>query len=697
MVSDPAVAPSSACPAAEELTAFTRGQLPPQRLETIAEHLDSCTSCASALHAVQVMDALIDQLRGEPERALLDEPACSQLQERACAIPRGQHDVQTVSDAQPARRPSGPPLPADFGAYVLLEELGHGGMGIVYKARHRRLDKLVALKLVRAGVYASTEERTRFEREARAIARIRHPHVVQIFDFGEQQGQLFFSMELLEAGTLTRRLRGQPLPQREAAELVRTLALAVAEAHRLGVWHRDLKPGNVLFAADGPVKITDFGLAKVLDDAGSDTCSEAILGTPAYMAPEQARGETRKIGPSADVYALGAILYETLTGRPLFQGETRSHMLALVRDREPDAPSHHQPGLARDLEAICLKCLEKEPGQRYPSAAELADDLDRWLSGETTRARPQKWPMRLWRSIRRRPRVVSAAALLLLLAIALLAGLWYRDPERPRRAIEAELARGRSQTLIGETGLPVWYRWQMGGEATHIDRAPDSACSLHTWTRSLLELVRDPQLETYRFRVEVRHEKSNQPGNVGLYFAHRTFQAGPDVVHYYGWLAFDDINDERVTFKNAVPNMPNPQPAPTGNPVFLRPEFYSVGAQGEDWGGGIPGLSPTLFEAAGHWGGPWRRLVVEVTPSGVRGYWGAKEDGKLVEVGELTAEGWVGNTQTAIATRNRLMPEDQHAQSVQPQWLPRGSLGLYLYRGSASFRRVVVEPLNPSY
>ena len=293
-------------------------------------------------------DVLIRHLRRTAaDESALDKQVWLQLEEFACKIPLVQTGAETISLPDKATVPEGLILPAVFGPYLLLEQLGQGGMGIVYKARQETLKRPVALKLVRTGVFASYQERLRFHREGEVIARVRHPHVVQIFEFGESQGQLYFSMELLEGGTLAQRLHGQSMPEREAAELVRTLAQGVEAAHRENVVHRDLKPGNVLFAADGTAKITDFGLAKVLDDDSNETCSDAILGTASYMAPEQARGDSRTVSPAADVYALGAILYEVLTYQPPFRGETRYETLEQVRSQEPEPPSRHRRGLSR--------------------------------------------------------------------------------------------------------------------------------------------------------------------------------------------------------------------------------------------------------------------------------------------------------------------------------------------------------------
>jgi eukaryotic-like serine/threonine-protein kinase len=260
-------------------------------------------------------------------------------------------------------------------------------MGVVYKARQLGLNRLVALKMIRGGSQARPDHFVRFSIEAEAVARLRHPNIVQIFDIGEVEGLPFVSLELLEGGSLADRLAGTPQPGRPSAELLVTLALAIDLAHQAGIVHRDLKPSNVLFTEDGIPKITDFGLAKRIDSDDHQTESGQIMGSPSYMASEQAQGRSREVGPVADVYALGAILYEMLTGRPPFKCETPMETLRQVIDDEPVPPSRLVPRLPRDLETVCLKCLQKEPAKRYESAQALADDVLRYLGGEPIRAR----------------------------------------------------------------------------------------------------------------------------------------------------------------------------------------------------------------------------------------------------------------------------------------------------------------------
>jgi tetratricopeptide (TPR) repeat protein/tRNA A-37 threonylcarbamoyl transferase component Bud32 len=305
--------------------------------------------------------------------------------------------------------------------FELLAELGRGGMGVVYKARHRLLNRVVALKMISDGKHALPEQRVRFLIEAEAVARLHHPNILQLYDIGEADGRLFVSLEMLEGGSLADRLKGTTQPGRAAAELMATLASAMHAAHQAGIVHRDLKPSNVLFDGDGVLKIADFGLAKRLEVEDSQTQTGQVMGTPSYMAPEQAQGLIHQIGPPADIYALGAILYEMLTGRPPFKGPNMMETLRQVVFEDVVPPSRLQSRISRDLETICLKCLQKEPQKRYGSAAELADDLRRYLADLPIRARRTPLWERGAKWARRYPTTATLSGLGAAVVVALIA------------------------------------------------------------------------------------------------------------------------------------------------------------------------------------------------------------------------------------------------------------------------------------
>jgi serine/threonine-protein kinase len=300
--------------------------------------------------------------------------------------------------------------------------LGRGGMGVVYRAWHLRLGRAVALKMLLAGPSARPEELERFLREAQTVAGLRHTNIVQVHDVGDVDGRHYFTMELVEGGSLAEQILGVPQPARQAAALVATLAEAVQAAHQSGIIHRDLKPSNILLTRDGTPKVTDFGLARQLEGNGGLTLSGVPVGTPSYMAPEQARGDNRALGPATDVYALGAILYELLTGRPPFRADSAAATLQQILTEEPVPPVRLNTRVPRDLTTICLKCLSREPGRRYASAAALAEDLRRFLRGEPIAARPTGRLERLARWARRRPAAAALLALTLLVVTTVLGG-----------------------------------------------------------------------------------------------------------------------------------------------------------------------------------------------------------------------------------------------------------------------------------
>jgi eukaryotic-like serine/threonine-protein kinase len=418
-------------PTTEELSALSLGQLGEADVARITAHLGECPACCRRIEELATDDPLVARLQQSASRgeARLVTPAQYRSAVRALRQGRAARVAAKTSDLQ--TEAAIPPAPKQVGDYDILAEVGRGGMGVVYKARHRRIHRLVALKMVLLGEFASAAQELRFRLEAELAARVQHPNIVQVYEIGSYEGRPFLALEWVEGGNLAHRLNGKPWPPGEATQLIETLARAIHVAHVEGVVHRDLKPANILLAkpaarapgdqAAGALatgfggwtcKITDFGLAQPTDGDMNLTQTGFLVGTPGYMAPEQAGGRRALVGPATDTYALGVVLYQLLTGQLPFEGDSTLDVLRAVACDEPPRPRRLQPRLPRDLEAITLHCLEKEPARRYPSALALAEDLAAFREGRHVIARPVGAPARLARACRRRPLVALLVALL---------------------------------------------------------------------------------------------------------------------------------------------------------------------------------------------------------------------------------------------------------------------------------------------
>jgi tetratricopeptide (TPR) repeat protein/tRNA A-37 threonylcarbamoyl transferase component Bud32 len=459
--------------------AVEAGQAPPAR-EWLARYPELATELGEFFAGQEELDRL-----AAPLRALAPAPAGV--------------DLPTVASGETGRFAPGTPVPC-FGDYELLGVIAHGGMGVVYRARQRSLGRIVALKMMRAGRFASAADMRRFRTEAEAAGNLDHRHLVPVYEVGEHDGQHYFSMRLIEGGSLAEHRGRFILDPRSAARLLAQVARAVHYAHQHGVLHRDLKPGNILLDGRGEPHVTDFGLAKRVGSDAALTDTGAIVGTPAYMAPEQAVS-ARVVSTAADTYSLGAILYELLTGQPPFQADSPLETLHQVVGQEPRPPHSLNARIDHDLETICLKCLRKEPARRYATANDLADDLERYLRDEPIQARPAGRAERLWRWCRRNPRTAVeavGAALLLLAAGAAAVAL----PVRARLTRERE--------AVAEARKAAGQRREQAAEAVaagNYKRAQD----LLEWSDPLLGSRTDladvrSELETLKARVDLYAE-----------------------------------------------------------------------------------------------------------------------------------------------------------------------------------------------
>jgi WD40 repeat protein/serine/threonine protein kinase len=441
----------SDCPSRESLERLLAEMLSDHERPPIEAHVEGCEACQKALHDLTMgASAIRLTSSGKPPAGNPQDAHSEAFFDRLKQIKPPTNAVASGA----VDSPDGKAVePLQIEGYEILGELGRGAAGVVYRARHIKLNRLVALKVILAGSHLSPEMRHRFRLEAQAIARLRHANIVQIYDVGEHNDCPFLSLELVEGGNLAEWMGGKPKSANDAARAISTLAKAVEYAHHQGVVHRDLKPGNVLLSvlSDRPekreLKITDFGIAKVLPQGGiaeaGVTQTGEILGTPAYMAPEQARGNASEISPATDVYSLGAMLYELLTGRPPFQGATPLDTLMLAARQDPISIYLLAPRVPRDLNTICLKCLEKDPAKRYPSAAELAADLGRFLRKEPIHAKPLSVVGHGIRWMRRHQALAASLAAVVVLIVLLTASLTiatahFRFLEQQQRALAHE-------------------------------------------------------------------------------------------------------------------------------------------------------------------------------------------------------------------------------------------------------------------
>jgi serine/threonine-protein kinase len=569
-----------------------------------------------------------------------------------------------------------PPAPS---GYDMIRKIGSGGMGDVYLARHHASEREVAMKLVRGGAGAVD----RFLVELRALAALDHPNIVRVLSEDFYRADPYFTMEYAPGGTLAELVKQRgPLPPAEAARMTLAVARAVDYAHGKEILHRDLKPNNVLIGADEAPKVSDFGLAKRLDKDDAITVGTGGLGTPGYMPPEQVSSRNGEVGPWSDVYSLGATLYHLLTGRPPFEGDTAVEAMQRVLDTPPARPRALRAELPLELEGIVVKCLEKDPADRYPSAAELIADLERFLAGQKPVA-PPLTPLRRARrwAGRRRTRiatVVGVVAVAGLAALALSPTPAPPDPPDPIEEIRKQLADGKPVTLIGPTGEPRYYRWALDqGEFVTL---PDGTFAALNRFDTLLELLPDPGIDRYRITAQVRQydstavrERGITSYHVGIYFGYHFQMTGDGTrVHTFSSLDVADYEPDPVT--------PFPAQIVYSDRLVVHPQLLGRGGHTEI-------LDDARCSPARTLPGPWRDLEVEVTPDRIKAVFGKTVEHDAAGIAARTA-----SLRKTLVTPP--MNQYQYVLGVKlPDWSPRRALGLRFHGTTIAVRNFIVTPL----
>jgi serine/threonine protein kinase len=596
---------------------------------------------------------------------------------RRSDTPREEFDLPSTSPrygriAGAASETCSPTPQVELG-YEILEELGHGGMGIVYRARDITLKREVALKCIKSGALTGPEV-SRFYREAEAAARLHHPNIVPVYAIDQLEGSPCYTMPLVLGGTVAQARARYHANPRETAALVEKVARAVHAAHGAGVIHRDLKPGNILLDERGEPLVADFGLAKIVDTDGGTTRTYAAIGTPAYMAPEQVAGHAEQVGPSTDTWALGVILYELLTGKRPFLGPDYELGSRIVRT-DPPPPRALLPTLPRDLDTIVMKCLEKEPAKRYASAEALADDLARFLRKEPIAAPRRPWLIRTRERLTRAWRKRSVGLPAVLLGIGAVAGLALAallirkepTPDAPAQAQQAlaglyrQLDAGLPATLMDEAGRERWYRWVTPRDLPPLRPAIRGYRALPAVEMTLLELLPDPRSSRWMLSADVLYLQYPRLGRAGIYVMGQETATPFGPVHQFVSLAL--IADKQQDGFVRLSPLRHRKPNPKAGEVVIKD---STG-----------GLRLPLAEF-----GKWHTLTIKASPDELEAALDKKPVQKIKRARmDLTLE---------------LQDRQVNKQGIALPRAPfkvRGSMGLYVSDGRALFRNVVLKPL----
>lgn len=580
-----------------------------------------------------------------------------------------------------------PPAAAGFGllphgGYRYVERLGGGGMGVVFRAVQLATDRTVAVKKLLPHSY-TRGGMGRFVAEAKAISAVDHDNVVRVFDFVPDPTDPLLVMEFVPGQPLSVMLKdGGPLPPLRAAEVIAAAARGVQAAHDAGVIHRDLKPGNLLVTPDGKVKVADFGLGKRVDTPdGVTEPGQVVGGTPGFMAPEQVDESFGPVGPPADVWGLGACLFNLLVGQLPFP-PGRENLERVTTD--PLVPPHElNPAIPADLSAVVAKCLRKRPADRYPTAAALAEDLDRYLARGSTTARPHPWLTRAWRRVRQAPILAALiGAVVTATAVAGVVVLMNANPPDPLDEHRTALRAGRPVTLVSTDGLPRWHHWMAGGALFSPNEMRDGGIQFQTAEDSYLALLDDPVVDSFRLEAELRHVAARPPASrVGLFvgFADHPDPTGGVTRCSCRW-QFSDYWDA-----SELEEVVQPSHAAV---LVSQPEFQAVA-------GDVPKVRDTYldryrFPPALLAGGKWRKVAVEVTAGGVTAFWWDDKANQWVRAARGDA--------ARIDTKRREWADglaEAFARPVRPPvWSPRGALGVYASNSTVCLRNVTLTPLE---
>jgi eukaryotic-like serine/threonine-protein kinase len=632
-----------------------------------------CQSCSQALETSRPL-ATAPGSNTDRRRSQLEGANAATLT-AGCEV-----DYSTAAWSGPVRMRAAP------AGYDLMRYLGGGGMGDVYLAREHAAERIVAIKFLRLSGNPTSQDR--FLKEVRALGRIEHPNVVRIISVDVDRGDPYYTMEYGAGGTIADRIKAEgPFEPHEAARLCIQLADALATAHDARTLHRDIKPSNVVLTADGTPKLSDFGLAKLMDTEDDLTRTTQAIGTAAFMPPEQISRKFGDYGPPTDVYGLGATLYAMLTGKAPFEGDSNEDIISKVKSNQPPRPRMLCPNLPMALEAVVLKCLEKRPANRYASAAELAADLERFLAGAkpsapqlTPTRRLLRWAARAWIPLG----TAVAAVAIALIVIA-------REPQSQAESLlppdlggllTQELDQKKRVELLDSMGLPKWHNWRLGDVV--LEKSKDGVGSFQTQSLSMLDVIPKVELHRYRFSTDIQHYTGKENG------AHI---AGPDRVGiYFG--AAESQSDEARCLSQFVVRFKDLRiiPPPPAKEFPPRAEFLALSLTIRP--GELPDLHPGSIVAVPvasttRRPGIWRNIVVDVTPDSVQAYW-RNEEGRLVA---FPADSSMESTRSQFRSPQIYLNRAFLKPPSIPKWDGNGPLGIFAQQSTVKFRNVTVEML----